>query len=87
MPSNVHLTTPLLLTCTAILAIMDVILALLAWRLISREQFTRMRWWLAIVGGVFFLLVWISGFGGAGCGSIVTSSQDGLVTGFPSYLG
>jgi hypothetical protein len=60
MPPDAHLTTPLIWTCTCIVAVLDVVLTLLAWRLVKREQFQQMRWLLGIAGGVFFLLVWIS---------------------------
>ena len=60
MPTNDHVTTPLILICTGIVAILDVILILLARRLVSREGFRQMRWMLAIASGVFFLLVWVS---------------------------
>jgi hypothetical protein len=56
---NAHLTTPLIWTCTGIVAVLDVILVLLARRLVGRQQFHEMRWVLVIVSGVFFLLVWI----------------------------
>jgi hypothetical protein len=59
MPPDAHVTTSLIWTCTGIVAVMDVILTLLARRLVSRELFQQMRWLLAIAGGVFFLLVWI----------------------------
>jgi energy-converting hydrogenase Eha subunit A len=60
MPSDAHLTTPLIWTCTAILAVLDGILIALARHLVSREQFRRMRWRLVVASGVFFLLVWIT---------------------------
>ncbi len=60
MPSNVHLSTPLVWTCTGILLVLDVLLALLARRTINREQFSVLRRPLPIAGGVFFLLVWTS---------------------------
>jgi hypothetical protein len=59
MPPDAHVTTSLIWTCTGIVAVMDVILTLLARRLVSRELFQQMRWLLVIAGGVFFLLVWI----------------------------
>jgi len=58
MPPEARLTTPLVWTCTGILAVLDVLLCLLAWRLISRKQFIRIRGQLSIVVGVFFFLVW-----------------------------
>ena len=57
MPPNAHVTTSLIWTCTGIVVVLDVILALLARRFINREGFSQMRWLLAILGGVFFLLV------------------------------
>jgi len=57
---DVHVTTPLIWTCTGILVVLDVILILLARRLVKRDHFQQMRWLLAIAGGVFFLLVWTS---------------------------
>jgi hypothetical protein len=60
MPSDVHVTTPLIWTCTGILAVLDVILTLLAQRLVKREHFQEMRWLLVIAAGVFYLLVWTS---------------------------
>ena len=63
MPADIHMTTPLTWTCTGITAVLDVTLILLARRLVNRDQFRHMRWSLAIAGGVFFLLVWISVLG------------------------
>jgi hypothetical protein len=60
MSTSTHLTTSLIWTCTGILAILDVILILIAQRMVSRDGFQQMRWWLAIASGVFFLLVWVS---------------------------
>src|SRR4030042_4046504 len=60
MPTDVHVTTPLIWMCTGLLVVVDVLLALLARRLVSREQFGQMRLLLGFAGGVFFLLVWIS---------------------------
>ncbi len=60
MFTGVHVTTHLIWTCTAILAVLDVILILLSQRLVKREHFQQIRWLLAIAGGVFFLLVWTS---------------------------
>jgi len=59
MFANVHLTTSLLWTCTGILAILDVILIMLARRMVRREGFKQIRWLLVVASGVFFLLVWI----------------------------
>jgi hypothetical protein len=59
MPPNAHVTTSLIWTCTGIVVVLDVILGLLARRLVKREGFSQMRWLLAMVAGVFFLLVWI----------------------------
>jgi hypothetical protein len=58
MPSDAHLTTPLIWTCTSILAVLDGILIALARHLVSQEQFRRMRWVLVVTAGIFFLLVW-----------------------------
>jgi hypothetical protein len=60
MPTNAHLTTPLIWMCTGIVAILDGVLVWLVRRLVSWEQFRRMRWILVGVSGVFFLLVWIT---------------------------
>ena len=60
MPPDAHVTTPLIWTCTGIVMVLDVMLILLARRFINRDQFSRLRWLLAMVGGVFFFLVWIS---------------------------
>jgi hypothetical protein len=60
MATNAHLTTSLVWMCTGILAIMDIILVLLARRLVSRAQFRQMRWILVSVSAIFFLFVWIN---------------------------
>ena len=60
MPPDVHVTTPLIWTCAGILFVLDVILTLLARRLVKREGFQQIRWLLVIAGGVFYLLVWTS---------------------------
>ena len=60
MPPDTHVNTQLIWTCTGILAVLDVILVLLAQRLISREGFRQIHWLLAITSGFFFLLVWVS---------------------------
>lgn len=60
MPPDAHVTTALIWACTVIVVVLDAVLILAAWRFIRREQFQRMRWWLAIAAGVFFLLLWTS---------------------------
>jgi hypothetical protein len=60
MFENAHLTNPLIWTSTGIVAILDAILILLAHRAVNREQFRQMRWELAIVSGIFFLLLWMT---------------------------
>ncbi len=62
MPSTAHLTTPIVWICTAIVAAMDLLLGIVVWRRIKRDQFTRIRGALAIASGIFFLLVWASAF-------------------------
>jgi len=59
MFSGLHLTTPIIWTCTVILAVLDLVLAWLA-RRITRDQVRELRWRLAMAGGIFFLLVWTS---------------------------
>ena len=59
MPPDVHVTTPIIWTCTSILIVLDVLLAMLAWRTIRRERFEGMGRLLSLASGVFFLLVWI----------------------------
>ena len=59
MPPNVHVTTPLLWICTAILLVLDAALITLARRSFHREDLQHMRWLLVIASGVFFLLVWV----------------------------
>ncbi len=58
MPPGVHLTTPIIWMCTAILAVSDTLLGLLAIRLTRREQFRKLRPRLTLAGGLFFVLVW-----------------------------
>lgn len=60
MSPNAHLTTPIVWYCTGILAVLDVFLALLARRVVSREQLGSMRRVLTFASGIFFLLVWTS---------------------------
>jgi len=59
MTSSALVTTPLVLTCTALLMVMDFILVLIARRIILRDQFLQLRGELVVFSGVFFLLVWI----------------------------
>jgi hypothetical protein len=59
-PPGSHVTTPLIWICTGIVVVLDIMLVLLARRLVSREQFSQMRWMLVIASGLYFLLVWIS---------------------------
>lgn len=60
MPGDVHLTTPLIWMCTAILCLLDGGLIIAAWRFISPVSFRQFGWTLIIISGVFFLLVWTS---------------------------
>jgi hypothetical protein len=59
MLAEAHVTTLLIWKCTGVLVVLDVFLALLAQRLVSRESLRQMRGLLAMAGGVFFLVVWI----------------------------
>ncbi len=54
MPLDVHITTPLIWTCTGILAVLDVILILLVHRFVNRDSFRKMRGILPLVGGISF---------------------------------
>ena len=60
MAPGAHLTTPLVLICTGILLLFDLLLALLAWRFVRRKEMQQMRRLLIATSGVFFLLVWTS---------------------------
>jgi len=60
MLTNPHLTSSTIWTCTGIFVILDLVLILLAHRLVSRESFRKLRALLVIVSGVFFLLVWMA---------------------------
>lgn len=53
-----QVTTPLILTCTAFLVVLDGSLIFLARHLVSREGFKQVGRFLVVSSGVFFLLVW-----------------------------
>ncbi len=60
MPTDAHLTNPLIWLCTGILAVADALLILLARRQITRGNFSQLQWYLIIGAGGFFFLVWTS---------------------------
>ena len=44
MPTDVHITTSLIWTCTLVLVLMNALFITIAWRFIKRDLFRQMRW-------------------------------------------
>jgi hypothetical protein len=60
MSPSIHVTTQQVWGCTAVVLVLDGLLAILAILTVSRDDLRRMHWILPLTAAFFFTLVWVS---------------------------